>query len=72
MAYEDISGLVPLGVLICMTSGGALWFQSAPMFDETSLYLVVLEAGLTAEVEYGDKNRLQVTRFRLQGQKSRL
>jgi hypothetical protein len=44
-------GRVPLGATICMTSGGQIWFQPAPMFDATSLYLVASDAGLTASIE---------------------
>jgi hypothetical protein len=43
-------GRAPLGVLIYMTSGGALWFQ--PMkWDQSKLYLVASEAGVSAEVQ---------------------
>ena len=44
-------GRVPLGALIYLTSGGALWFQSPTMFDATNLFLVASAAGLTAQVE---------------------
>jgi hypothetical protein len=44
-------GRVPLGALIYLTSGGALWFQSPTMFDATNLFLIASAAGLTAQVE---------------------
>ena len=44
-------GRAPLGALIYLTSGGALWFQSPTMFDATNLFLVASAAGLTAQVE---------------------
>jgi hypothetical protein len=44
-------GRTPLGVLIYLTSGGALWFQSPTMFDATNLFLVASAAGLTAQIE---------------------
>jgi hypothetical protein len=43
-------GRAPLGVLIYMTSGGALWFQSTT-WDQTNVYLVASEAGVSAEVQ---------------------
>ncbi|MBI1940125.1 MAG: hypothetical protein HYS33_01305 [Acidobacteria bacterium] len=44
-------GRAPLGALIYMTSGGALWFQSPTMFDATNLYLVASAAEVTAKVQ---------------------
>ena len=44
-------GRTPRGVLIYMTSGGALWFQASSMFDETNLHLVASETGVTAKVQ---------------------
>ena len=44
-------GRTPSGVLIYMTSGGALWFQPSNLFDSTNLYLVASDAGLTANVQ---------------------
>ena len=44
-------GRVPLGALLYLTSGGAVWFQSPTMFDATNLFLVASAAGLTAQVE---------------------
>ena len=43
-------GRAPRGALVCMTSGGALWFQSS-MWDSTNLYLVASDGGVTAEVQ---------------------
>lgn len=41
----------PYGVVICMTSGGAIWFQQngdgSLKKDGTSLYLVASAAGIT-------------------------
>jgi hypothetical protein len=36
----------PSAVLIQMTAGGQIWFQT-PMYDATNLYLVASDAGLT-------------------------
>jgi hypothetical protein len=44
-------GRAPLGALIYLTSGGALWFQSPTMYDTTNLYLVASDAGVTAKVQ---------------------
>jgi len=44
-------GRAPAGVLIYMTSGGALWFQPSNLFDSVNLYLVASDAGLTANVQ---------------------
>lgn len=43
-------GTVPLGVILEMTSSGAIWFQSTP-YDGTNLYLVASASGLTALAE---------------------
>lgn len=37
---------LPVAVIVCMTSGGAIWFQTV-MFDANNLYLVASEAGVT-------------------------
>lgn len=40
----------PYGVIVCMTSGGAIWFQldaGALKKDATNLYLVASAAGIT-------------------------
>ncbi|HEV2349008.1 MAG TPA: hypothetical protein VG028_04080 [Terriglobia bacterium] len=44
-------GRAPLGVMIYMTSGGALWFQPANLFDATNLYLTASDAGITASIQ---------------------
>jgi hypothetical protein len=46
---EHRLGRAPLGALICMTSSGSVWFQSA-MWDGTNLYLVASDAGVTGKV----------------------
>jgi hypothetical protein len=43
-------GRAPAGALIQMTSSGAIWFQSATMYDASNLYLVASDAGVTAKV----------------------
>ncbi|MBZ5561701.1 MAG: hypothetical protein LAP13_04710 [Acidobacteriia bacterium] len=47
-------GAVPFGAIICMTSGGAVWFQTngdgSLKWDDTNLYLVASAAGVTARV----------------------
>lgn len=41
-------GRTPHAVLIEMTAGGAIWFQTSPArYDGTNLYLVASDAGLT-------------------------
>ncbi len=42
-------GRKPLGAFIQMTSGGAIWFQSATMFDATNLYLVASDSNVTGK-----------------------
>lgn len=44
-------GRMPMGAVIYMTSGGALWFQSATLFDATNLYLTASDAGITASIQ---------------------
>ena len=44
-------GRTPVGTLIQMTSGGAVWFQSAMMYDNTNLYLVASDPTVTAKVQ---------------------
>jgi hypothetical protein len=34
-----------------MTSGGAIWFQAAGMFDGTNVYLVASDKGVTGKVQ---------------------
>jgi hypothetical protein len=43
-------GRVPVGALIQMTSGGAIWFQTPTLYDGTNLFLVASAAGVTAKV----------------------
>jgi hypothetical protein len=43
-------GRSPKAVLVQMTSGGAIWFQSPTLFDATNLYLVASAADLTAQI----------------------
>lgn len=40
-------GKTPTGVIIEMTSGGQIWFQSPTLFDSSNIYLVASDAGLT-------------------------
>ena len=44
-------GRTPVGALIQMTSSGAIWFQSSAMYDNTNLYLVASDTGVTAKVQ---------------------
>lgn len=44
-------GRTPVGVVILMTSGGAIWFQSPTLWDGTNVYLVASDTGVTAQVE---------------------
>ena len=44
-------GRTPIGATIYMTSAGAIWFQLAPKFDLTNLYLVASGDSLTASVQ---------------------
>ena len=41
----------PSSVMIQMTSGGAIWFQSATRYDATNLYLVASDSGITGYAE---------------------
>ena len=43
-------GRAPIGVVVQMTSGGAIWFQAPTMYDATNLYLVASDSGITAKV----------------------
>ncbi len=47
---QHFLGHAPSGVIIQMTSGGAIWFQSALMYDGTNLYLVASAASITGKV----------------------
>jgi hypothetical protein len=44
-------GRKPLGVVILMTSSGAIWFQLSVPFDATNLYLTSSGAGVTAAAQ---------------------
>ena len=44
-------GRAPVGALIYMTSGGALWFQAPTLFDATYLYVTSSDAGVSASIE---------------------
>lgn len=44
-------GRTPVGAMIYMTSGGALWFQPGIMFDASNLYLTASDVGITASVQ---------------------
>jgi hypothetical protein len=44
-------GRTPAGVLIQMTSSGAIWFQSPTMYDNMNLYLVASDPTATAKVQ---------------------
>jgi hypothetical protein len=44
-------GRTPEGALIQMTSSGAIWFQSATLYDNTNLYLVASDPTVTAKVQ---------------------
>ncbi|HMD97332.1 MAG TPA: hypothetical protein VKM93_08425 [Terriglobia bacterium] len=44
-------GRTPLGAVIQMTSGGAIYFQAAGMFDGTNVYLVASNAGVTGQIQ---------------------
>ncbi len=47
---QHFLGRTPVGAAIQMTSAGAIWFQSATMYDGTNLYLVASDAGVTARI----------------------
>jgi len=46
-----VLGRTPVGAVIQMTSGGAIWFQATRMFDGTNVYLVASDAGVTGNVQ---------------------
>jgi hypothetical protein len=50
-SIAHLLGRTPNGALIQMTSGGAVWFQPATLYDGTNLYLVASDAGVTAKVQ---------------------
>ena len=51
--FEVAHGLakVPYLVIIRMTSGGNIWLQEPTPYDDTNLYLVASDAGVTGEAE---------------------
>ena len=50
ITVPHLLGRMPVGVLIQMTSSGAIWFQSSTMYDGTNLYLVASDPTVTAKV----------------------
>ena len=50
-AVEHLLGRTPRGATILPTSGGAVWFQSATLFDATYIYLVASAIEVTAKVQ---------------------
>ena len=46
---QHFLGRAPIGVIVRMTSGGAIWFQSPTDVDATNLYLVASAAGVTGK-----------------------
>lgn len=47
---QHFLGRAPVGILLRMTSVGAIWFQSPTDVDATNLYLVASDAGVMAKV----------------------
>jgi hypothetical protein len=47
---QHFLGRTPVGAVIRMTSGGAIWFQSPTDMDATNLYLVASAPGITGKV----------------------
>lgn len=41
-------GMIPVTVIFEFTFGGTVWFQT-PRFDETNLYLVASDTGITGD-----------------------
>lgn len=50
-SFNHNLGRAPLGAMIYMTSGGALWFQPGTMFDASNLYLTASDVGITASIQ---------------------
>ena len=44
-------GVVPKAVLIEMTSGGIIWFQTPTKYDDDELFLVASDGGITGEAK---------------------
>lgn len=49
-SVEHFLGRAPVGAVIRMTSGGAIWFQNPTDVDGTKLYLVASDSEVTAKV----------------------
>lgn len=47
---QHFLGRTPIGAIVRMTSGGAIWFQSPTDMDGTNVYLVASAASVTAKV----------------------
>ncbi|HUZ46002.1 MAG TPA: hypothetical protein VMW54_05145 [Terriglobia bacterium] len=50
-SVPHLLGRTPAGALVQMTASGAIWFQSLTMYDNTNLYLVSSDPGVTAKVQ---------------------
>ena len=50
-AVPHLLGRKPVGAVILMTSGGAIWFQTPTLFDATNLYLVASGSNTTAAIQ---------------------
>jgi hypothetical protein len=50
-SVPHLLGRVPVGVILQMTSSGAIWFQPVTMYDATNLYLVASAGGVTGKVQ---------------------
>ena len=46
-AIPHLLGVTPSKAAIVMTSGGQIYFQSPTLYDETNLYLVSSDGGIT-------------------------
>jgi len=50
-SVPHLLGRTPAGALIQMTASGSIWFQSLTTYDNTNLYLVSSDPGVTARVQ---------------------
>lgn len=50
-SVPHLLGRTPAGALLQMTSSGSIWFQWLSMYDDTYLYLVASDPGVTAKVQ---------------------
>jgi len=50
-SVPHLLGRTPVGARVQMTASGAIWFQSLAMYDNTNLYLVASDPGVTAKVQ---------------------